>query len=135
VAKKRTVIASQFTMAELSAMKFLLERYMDTKEYGLRLWGERFYQWLGLVAMKVDEGIATTAKGSNVDFRKDKFTYADLRMLLNIVQSEGLRWAKNEGSFGLQGDDDGYWTITPAGEAMMIIMIKLAVRLVITYES
>jgi len=89
----RQLIADQFNDAELEALRALIERYFDIEDYGWQVWGRRFYERLYLIRSKIDEALGSVSEG---DLYKDDFTYIDLKILLNMVLSEGLGWAIGE---------------------------------------
>lgn len=112
-------------MAELSALRSLVDRYDEIREYGRILWGNRFYERLYVIRAKIDGAIPTSV-GSG--WCKDDFSYIDMRILLNIVQYEGMNWAKYEAGVHLYNAYRLPRVGTPR-ELMISILIKLQERL------
>ncbi|HEV8404845.1 MAG TPA: hypothetical protein VGQ13_02950 [Nitrososphaera sp.] len=121
------ITADQFTDLELGTLRGLMDRYFDIKEYGWHVWGRRFYERLYLIRAKIDDALTNiTGFGS-----KDEFTYVDLKILLNMVQSEGLRWAKDEAptNWNFRVSNVLVTSENTRGLMMAIIMVKLQKRI------
>src|SRR5438093_12009291 len=84
------MIPGQFAETELIALRQLVDRYFEIKEYGFHVWGRRFYERLYVVRSKIDESLSTVRRS---DLLTDEFGYIDLKIMLNIVRSDGMDWA------------------------------------------
>ena len=120
-----------FTDLELGWLLMLMERYFEIKEYGLHVWGRRLYERLYIIKSKMGYALANPT-GNDDGFYKDEFTYVDLKILLNIVCTEGLRWASEEAPTStLKIGANNMLVISEdfKGLSMAIIMVKLKKRL------
>jgi len=122
------MISDLLTNTELLTLKELIDRYFEIKEYGWHVWGRRFYERLYIIKQKIDDALANVTE---LGPYKDDFTYIELKILLNMVRSEGMGWLINEAP--------NYWHLRVSQEPIIfenprelvfgIIMVKLRKRI------